>query len=155
AIRRVTLHYLVIGPNGKKPERGEPLEKHPDAKKVTLKVEGLLAAGELSLDAAGGELFVQAVPDGGLGGAGMSTARSVELAAAAKAEAKLEPKAEPKIEPKTVPKAEPKVEPRTVPRPTPRPTPGAVAAGRGPRIQGGGANEFRDHAPKDGLLIGL
>ncbi len=72
AVRGITLHYLVVPPNGATPKFGEPLEKQAGAKKVVLKVEGGVASGDLNLDTAEGDLFVQAVPDGGagMGGAG-------------------------------------------------------------------------------------
>jgi len=67
AIRGVTLHYVVIPPKGEKPNASDSLAKHPNAKKIALKIDGGLATGELKLDSSEGDLFVQAVADGGTG----------------------------------------------------------------------------------------
>lgn len=128
AIRGVALHYVVLPPKGTKPEAGTPLEKHPGAKKVALKVEGGLASGEVTADAGAGEVLVQAVPDGGAGIDGATRLRAFTLNA-------------PKVPVAPVGPVVPKVQPK---------------AGRGPRIQGGGGSpEFRDHAPDGGLLVGF
>jgi S1-C subfamily serine protease len=64
AVRTAALHYAVVPPNGKRPKANEALSLHAGAKKVNLTVRGGVATGELQLDAAEGNLFVQAVPDG-------------------------------------------------------------------------------------------
>ncbi len=79
AVKGVTLHYLVVPPKGTKPKAGESLEKQPGAKKVALKVAGGIATGDVTLDAAEGDLYVQAVPDGGAGAAGASRVRDFSL----------------------------------------------------------------------------
>lgn len=81
SIRGLTLYYLVVEPKGKQPVRGEPLEKHPAVRKLALKVENGLATTDLPVDVAAGELFVQAVPEGGPGAAATSRVRSYTLAA--------------------------------------------------------------------------
>jgi S1-C subfamily serine protease len=68
AIRGGTLYYVVVPPKGAKPKAGEPLEKITGTKKVSLKVEGGVAKGELTIDKAEGELLVQAIPDAGATG---------------------------------------------------------------------------------------
>jgi S1-C subfamily serine protease len=70
AVRGVTAHYLIVPPNGKKPAAGEPLSKHADAVKLTMKLEGGIATGEITTDRIDGEILVQAIPEGGLGVAG-------------------------------------------------------------------------------------
>jgi S1-C subfamily serine protease len=79
AIRGVTLHYVVVAPKGAKPAAGETIEKQTGAKKLTLKIENGIASGEVVLDSAEGELFVQAVPDGGPGSGGLSSVRHFPL----------------------------------------------------------------------------
>jgi S1-C subfamily serine protease len=79
AIRGVTLHYLVVAPKGTKPPSGELIEKQAGAKKLALKIETGIASGEVVLDSAEGELFVQAVPDGGPGAGGLSPVRNFAL----------------------------------------------------------------------------
>ncbi len=79
AVRGVTLHYVVADAKAKKLDRKELVEKQAGAKKITLKVEGGLATGELTLESAEGVLFVQVVPDGGLGAAGISAVREFGL----------------------------------------------------------------------------
>ncbi len=79
AVRGATLHYIVVPPKGAKPKPGEPLEKQPGAKTVALKVAGGVATGELTLDAADGDLYVQAVPDGP-GASGATRVRDFALA---------------------------------------------------------------------------
>ncbi|MCE9563837.1 MAG: serine protease [Planctomycetes bacterium] len=81
ALRGVTLHYVVVDAKAKKPDSKEAIEKQTGAKKALLKIESGVASGEVILDAIEGELFVQAVPDGGLGAAGVSTVRSFGLVA--------------------------------------------------------------------------
>ena len=127
AIRTVNLHYLVVGAKDKKPAMNEPLEKQAGSKSVALKIDGAIASGELTAIAAEGELFVQAVPDGGAGVAGTTRVRKFSLAT-------------PQVA--VLPK-------------NPNPGP-AVGNGRGQRIVGGiGSPEFRDHAPAGGLLVGF
>ena len=70
AVRGVTLHYLVVPPKGAKPKPGEALSKQVGVKTAMLKVVGGVATGEFTVDATEGDLFVQAVPDGGAGVAG-------------------------------------------------------------------------------------
>jgi S1-C subfamily serine protease len=82
SLRNVTLHYVVIEPKGKKPDTKELVEKHPAAKKLLLKIEGGIATGEITLDTSDGDLFVQVVPEGGLGAAGISAVKSFGLASA-------------------------------------------------------------------------
>jgi S1-C subfamily serine protease len=64
AVRTVALHYAVVPPKGTKPKAGEPLVQHAGAKKVQLSVGVGVATGQLQIDAAEGDLYVQAVPDG-------------------------------------------------------------------------------------------
>ena len=80
AVRGVTLYYVVVPPKGEKPKPGEPLAKLPGAKTVALKVAGGVASGELTVDAPEGDLYVQAVPDGGGGAAGSSRVGNYALA---------------------------------------------------------------------------
>ena len=72
AVRGVKLHYVVVPPKGAKPKPGDSIAKLPGAKSVELKVAGGVATGELTLETAAGDLYVQAVPDGGAGVAGAS-----------------------------------------------------------------------------------
>ena len=80
AIRTVNLHYLVVGPKDKKPAMNEPLEKQAGAKSIAIKIEGGIASGEVTAATTDGELYVQAVPDGGAGVAGMTRVRKFSLA---------------------------------------------------------------------------
>ncbi|WP_439629545.1 S1C family serine protease [Gemmata sp.] len=79
AVRGVTLHYLVVPPNGEKPKAGLPLAQHKGVRTVDLKVDGGVAAADLTLTTADGELYVQAVPEGGAGAAGASRLRAAPL----------------------------------------------------------------------------
>ncbi len=79
AVKGVTLHYLVVPPKGAKPKAKEPLEKQPGVKKVALKVTSGIATGEVPLDATEGDLYVQAVPEGGLGAAGTTRVQDFSL----------------------------------------------------------------------------
>lgn len=79
AVRGVTLHYLHVAPNGPKPKAGEPLEKAAGAKKLALEVAGGVGTGDIALGTADGDLYVQAVPEGGAGGAGASRVHQFSL----------------------------------------------------------------------------
>lgn len=68
-VRGGYLYYAVVAPKGIKPKPGEPLEKFSGAKKVTMKIDSGLAIGDLAIDKAEGELYVQAIPDTGALGA--------------------------------------------------------------------------------------
>jgi S1-C subfamily serine protease len=67
AVRNVNLHYQFVGPGARKPSAKEPLSQQPAAKKLTLKIVGGVATGDVSLDTINGDLFVQAIPEGGVG----------------------------------------------------------------------------------------
>lgn len=81
AVIGVKVLYVLVPPNGKKPDVGQSLEKHPNVKSVTLKPTGDLAAGDLPLDSADGTLYVQAVPQGGLGEKGASAMKDFGMSA--------------------------------------------------------------------------
>ena len=80
AVRGAKLHYVVVPPKGAKPKPGEAIAKLPGAKSVDLKVAGGVATGELAVDAAEGDLYVQAVPDGAAGAGGTSRVGNFSLA---------------------------------------------------------------------------
>ncbi|QJX00201.1 S1C family serine protease [Frigoriglobus tundricola] len=71
-VRGGALHYVIVPPKGNKPKAGEAIAKMAGARSVPLKVSGGVATGELTLDKAEGDLYVQAVPEGGAGAAGTS-----------------------------------------------------------------------------------
>jgi len=82
AVKGVTVWYAVVPAGGAKPTAGEPLSKHASAKSVVLKTAGDLAGGELGFEPVDGTLYVQAVPEGGLGDKGASGVRSFTMSAA-------------------------------------------------------------------------
>lgn len=70
SLKGVTLHYLVVGPGASKPDPKAPLAAHPGVRKIAMNRDGLTGSAVITLDSADGDLFVQAVPDGGAGVAG-------------------------------------------------------------------------------------
>jgi S1-C subfamily serine protease len=82
ALNGVKLHYVFVAPNGAKPALDQALEKHAGAKSITLKATGDLATGELPIEPADGVLYVQAVPQGGLGTKGATPVRDFAMTAA-------------------------------------------------------------------------
>jgi S1-C subfamily serine protease len=86
ALRGVTLYYVVVGPADAKPAKGEPLSRHPGTRKLALKVEGGVAAGEVAAEGTG-ELFVQAEAEG-LPAAGATALRALALRAEPAADGK-------------------------------------------------------------------
>lgn len=82
SVKNVKLWYAIVPPGGKKPDSGQPLSKHANAKSVTIKPAGDLAGGELAFDPVDGTLYVQAVPEGGLGEKGASEVRGFSMTAA-------------------------------------------------------------------------
>lgn len=82
ALSGVTLYYAVVGTKGAKPKVGEPLSKFSGAKSITLKRTGVLASADLPVVPSDGELYVQAVPSGGLGVKGATDVRSYPMTAA-------------------------------------------------------------------------
>jgi len=82
AVKEVKLYYVVVPPKGKRPEKTDSLDKHPSAKSVVLKPSGDLASGELAFDPVDGELFVQAIPQGGLADKGSTPVRNFNMTAA-------------------------------------------------------------------------
>ena len=79
AIRSVTLHYIAIGANQKKPNLAEALEKQAGAQKLVLKIEGGIASGELSVEAPDRELFLQAAPEAASGKLIATSIRNISL----------------------------------------------------------------------------
>jgi S1-C subfamily serine protease len=76
----VALHYVVVDAKGKKPAASDSIEKLAGAKHVDLKINGNVATGDVVIEQAAGELFVQAT-DGRL--KFVSTVRSLDLTAMA------------------------------------------------------------------------
>jgi S1-C subfamily serine protease len=81
-VRGVNLHHLGVAPNGSKPAWGEALGGQPGVKTVALKLADGVASGEVVLESNLAELYVQAVPEGGLGAEGATRVRNVALATA-------------------------------------------------------------------------
>ena len=84
--RAATAYYVVVPPKGKSPDAAA-LDKHPDARKIALKVEKGVAAGELAVEKAEGMVVLQVVIDRGVGAEPAATrARAYSLAPGAKPE---------------------------------------------------------------------
>ncbi|WP_439625363.1 S1C family serine protease [Gemmata sp.] len=66
AVRGATAYCVVVPPKGKAPDAAA-LDKHPDARKVALKIENGVAAGEVGVEKAEGLVMVQVVADRGPG----------------------------------------------------------------------------------------
>lgn len=58
SLRAATAHYVVVPPKTKRPEI-EALDKHPESKKVALKIEKSVGSAEFTLPSMDGELLVQ------------------------------------------------------------------------------------------------
>ena len=67
AVRGVTFRHLRVAPNGAKPAPGDSLAARAGVKTLALKVADGVASGELILEAGAGDVYVQAVPEGGAG----------------------------------------------------------------------------------------
>jgi len=61
-IRGVTAYYVIVPPKGKKPD-AESLDKYPGSKKLTLKFEKGVAAGDFAIEKVEGEVVVQLVAE--------------------------------------------------------------------------------------------
>jgi S1-C subfamily serine protease len=84
--RAATAYYVVVPPKGKSPDAAA-LDKHPDARKLALKVEKGVAAGEIAVEKAEGGVVVQVVLDRGDGATALATrTRAYSLAPGAKPE---------------------------------------------------------------------
>jgi S1-C subfamily serine protease len=84
--RAATAYYVVVPPKGKSPDAAA-LDKHPDARKLALKVEKGVAAGEIAIEKADGGVVVQVVLDRGAGAEPFATrTRAYPLAPGAKPE---------------------------------------------------------------------
>jgi S1-C subfamily serine protease len=82
AVKGIKLHYVVVGAKGAKPAKDQPLSKHPGAKSIEVKASGDLASVELPFDPVDGDLYVQAIPQGGLADKGATPLRIFSLSAA-------------------------------------------------------------------------
>jgi S1-C subfamily serine protease len=82
SVREVTLNYLVL-PRGARWPDG-PLERQAGAQKITLRVNGPVASGEVAVDPSDGVLLLQAVPQGGAGAEGATVIRRVSLQSASR-----------------------------------------------------------------------
>jgi len=86
AFRSATAYYVVVPPAGKSPDAAA-LDKHPDARKLALKIEKGVAAGEIAIAKPEGVVVVQVVGERGAGATAVATRpRSFSLAPGAKPE---------------------------------------------------------------------